>query len=158
MSQELATPVDGIAQRNGRGFTAADAVTIAGYGLGLWWCSGGPDWAALASIGLDEIDEPLARALGTEGRASDAINWGADIALTPLALLRLSRDLDTPAVAAVGSPVILALQAKAKAAGFRPRVLSARALVMLAAIALESRKAVETRDNPSRRAKRRDRR
>ena len=130
----------------------ADVVTITGYGLGLWWCSGGPGWAALASMGCDELDGAIARRMGTTSESGAAMDWGADIALTPLAMLRLSRDLGKPEVAAVGAPVALAVQAKLKGAGVRPPVLSARAVIMLAALALEERRrrlGLPARDNPT---------
>ena len=135
------------ASRNG-GISLADIVTIAGYGLGLWWSTGGPSWAALASMGCDELDGAIARRMGTAGPSGEALDWGADIALTPLAMLRLSRDLDSPAVATVGAPVALAVQAKLKGSNFRPPVLSARGLVMLAALAVEAQKRGQ-RANPT---------
>ena len=135
-----------------RGISLSDVVTITGYGLGLWWCSGGPGWAALASLGCDELDEAIARRMGTTSDSGAAMDWGADIALTPLAMLRLSRDLGKPEVAAVGAPVALAVQAKLKSSGARPPVLSARAVIMLAALALEERRrrlGLPARDNPT---------
>lgn len=50
-------------------FTAADGVTLAGLGLGLWWSLGGPAWAGLGSLVADELDGRLARALGVYFRA-----------------------------------------------------------------------------------------
>ena len=131
--------------------TIADAVTVLGYGLGLWWCAGGPGWAALASMGCDELDGVIARRMGQQSASGAALDWGADIALTPLALLRLSKDLNRPELATIGAPVALALQAKLKAANFRPPVLSTRALVMLAALGIEASKKGDNaipRDNP----------
>ena len=133
---DLQTPLAAIAEKSG-GITLADLVTLSGYGLGLWWASGGPGWAALASMACDELDGPIARARGTAGPGESAIDWGADIALTPLALVRLSRDLDKPAIAAVGAPLVLAVQAKMHGTGFRPPVGSARAVVMAVALMVE---------------------
>ena len=132
----LQTPLAAIAEKSG-GITLADLVTLSGYGLGLWWASGGPGWAALASMACDELDGPIARARGTAGPGESALDWGADIALTPLALVRLSRDLDKPAIAAVGAPLVLAVQAKMRGGGFTPPVGSARAAVMTIALLVE---------------------
>ena len=145
------------ARRNGSGLSLADLVTITGYGLGLWWSTGGPSWAALASMGCDELDGAIARRMGTAGPSGEALDWGADIALTPLAMLRLSRDLERPAVATVGAPVALAIQAKLKGSNFRPPVLSARGLVMLAALAVEAQKRGK-RSNPLAETRQRGRR
>ena len=148
----VAAKADVVGVAMGRGIFLSDVVTITGYGLGLWWCSGGPGWAALASMGCDELDGALARRMGTTSESGTAMDWGADIALTPLAMLRLSRDLGKPEVAAVGAPVALAVQAKLKGAGVRPPVLSARAVIMLAALALEERRrrlGLPARDNPT---------
>lgn len=136
--------------KNG-GITLADLVTLAGYGLGLWWSSGGPGWAALASMACDELDGPIARRLGTAGPGGAALDWGSDIALTPLALLRVSRDLNRPAIATVGAPLVLAAQARLKAQGAAPPVGSARALIMLAGLAIEHQ---TQRPNPRKRRQR----
>lgn len=134
-----------MAEQNG--FTIADAVTLAGYGLGLWWASGGPGWAALASMACDELDGPLARRVGGFGPTEQALDWGASLALTPLSLVRVSRDVGHPALATVGAPLFLAAQARAKARGFEPPVGSARALIMAAGLIVEHHK----RTNPSKR-------
>lgn len=148
---DLKTPVERFATP---GFTVADVMTLGGYGLGLWWCAGGPDWAALASIGLDELDGVVAGQLEGDSMCGRTLDWGADIALTPMALLRLSKDLERPEIATIGAPVVLALQAKFKSMGRAPPVLSARAVVMLAAILLESKRrkggTPRTRENPAR--------
>lgn len=156
-ANELATPPEAILAK-GTSISLADMMTLVGYGLGIWWSAGGPDWAAFASMGLDELDGSVARWRGTAGPSGAALDWGADVALTPLALARLARDIDEPAIATVGAPLILAAQAKMKGGGFRPRVGSARAMVMLATILLHHRKAARERasarpprENPSRR-------
>lgn len=142
-----------MAEQKGNGFTIADAVTLAGYGLGLWWASGGPGWAALASMACDELDEPLARRVGGFGPTEQALDWGANLALTPLALVRLSRDLGHPSLATVGAPIVLAAQARAKARGIDPPIGSARAVIMAAGLIVEHQK----RANPSRERRRRKR-
>ncbi len=118
--------------------SAADVVTLAGYGLGLWWSEGGPAWAGLASIMADELDGQLARAQGGSPLGS-ALDWGADIALTPLALARLGQSVDLPPVWFT-APAALAAQASLRAEGARPELGSVRAAVMLAAIVLEDLK------------------
>jgi phosphatidylglycerophosphate synthase len=154
---ELTTPPQAILAK-GSSISLADLMTLVGYGLGIWWSAGGPDWAALASMGLDELDGSVARAMGTASTSGAALDWGADVALTPLALARLARDLEQPAVATIGAPLVLAAQAKMKGGGFRPRVGSARGAVMLATILLHERKAARDRasgrpprENPTRR-------
>lgn len=118
--------------------TAADVVTLASYGLGLWWCLGGPTWAALASIVGDELDGRIARATGTTSERGSALDWGADVALTPLALMRLGRENGHEKAALYAAPGVLFVQAQLRADSWRPPVGSARAAVMLAAIALEA--------------------
>ena len=154
-ANELATPPQAILAK-GSSISLADMMTLVGYGLGIWWSAGGPDWAALASMGLDELDGSVARWRGTAGPSGAALDWGADVALTPLALARLARDLDKPAVATIGAPLVLAAQAKMKGGGFHPRVGSARGAVMLTAILLRRKAQEKTgarspRENPSRR-------
>lgn len=150
----LKTPVALISEEGG-GITLADLVTLSGYGLGLWWASGGPGWAALLSMAFDELDGPIARARGAAGLGDSAIDWGADIALTPLALVRLSRDVNRPAIATVGAPLVLAVQAKMHGAGFRPPVGSARAAVMIVALLVEygQRQKARSAKREARRAK-----
>ena len=139
----------------GAGITLADLVTVTGYGLGLWWASGGPGWAALASMACDELDGPIARARDTAGASGSALDWGADVALTPMALVRLSRDLEKPAIAAVGAPLVLAVQAKMRGTGFKPPVGSARAVVMAVALVVEygQRQKARSAKREARRAK-----
>lgn len=117
--------------------TAADVVTLASYGLGLWWCLGGPTWAAIASIVGDELDGRIARATNTTSERGSALDWGADVALTPLALMRLGRETGHEKAALVAAPGVLFIQAQLRADSWRPPVGSARAAVMLTAIALE---------------------
>lgn len=151
MSGDFQTPVQAITAKGAR-ISVADLVTLAGYGLGLYWSMGGPAWAALASMGCDELDGSIARWLGTADASGAALDWGADVALTPLALMRLARDLQQPAVASVGAPLVLALQAKLRGHGIRPPIGSARALVMAAALLVEHQRArgASTRPNPAR--------
>lgn len=117
--------------------SAADVITMAGYGLGLWWCVGGPTWAAVGSIVLDEIDGRLARATGTTSERGSLLDWGQDVTLIPLALRRLGNAVGHPNAPLLAAPPILYLQASARAEGLRPVIGSARAAIMLGAIALE---------------------
>lgn len=119
-------------------FTAADGVTLAGLGLGLWWSLGGPAWAGLGSLVADELDGRLARALGETSAHGELLDWGTDLLLTPAALGRLAAELDVtrPAAAvATTAPLLLWVQAHLRARGLRPSVGSLRALLMLAAMA-----------------------
>ncbi len=115
--------------------SAADLVTLASYGLGLWWCLGGPAWAAIASIVGDELDGRIARATGTTSERGSALDWGADVALTPLALARLGRDTGHEIAALALAPAILFVQAEMRSRGARPIIGSARAAIMLATLA-----------------------
>lgn len=117
--------------------TLADVVTLVGYGLGLWWCVGGPTWAGLGSIACDEIDGRLARAMGTASKHGAELDWGADVILTPLALRRLGAALKHPNLALVAAPPILYAQANLRAEGRRPTFGSARAAIMVGAMILE---------------------
>ncbi len=110
----------------------ADAVTLGSYGLGLWWAVGGPTWAGLGSILGDELDGRIARALNTTSIRGSNLDWGADVALTSLALVRLGRDTGHLREALIAAPAFLLVQAHLRARGWRPSVGSARALVMLA--------------------------
>ena len=101
-------------------------------------------------MALDELDGVVAARTGDTTRTANALNWGADIALTPLALYRLSQELGQPKIAAVGAPVALAVQARLKALDAAPPVGSLRALVMLAAVAV---KADKRPNSPKRRRK-----
>ena len=125
---ELAAPA------SREGVTLPDVVTAVGYGLGVWWSLGGPSWAGVASVVADELDGRLARATGTSTTHGSSLDWGADVALTPLALARLGRELGQPAIAPLAAPPVLLAQAMLRASDVRPTVGSARAAVTLAAI------------------------
>ena len=119
--------------------TAPDLVTLAGYGLGLWWAADGPAWAGLLSILADEVDGRLARATGTTTAHGSALDWGADVALVPPTLARLGRELGVGSVPGlVASPAVLLAQSHLRADGERPSVGSARAVAMLAAIGVRA--------------------
>jgi hypothetical protein len=138
ISQHGAAPTIASARREG--ITLPDVVTVVGYGLGVWWSLGGPSWAGLASVVADEIDGRLARATGTSTSHGSSLDWGADVALTPLALARLGKELGMPALAqTIGPPVLLA-QAMMRGSEWRPTVGSARAAVTIAAIGIHERR------------------
>jgi hypothetical protein len=101
--------------------TLADVVTLGGYGLGVWWSVGGPAWAGVASIVADEVDGRLARATGTTTSHGSALDWGADVALTPLALLRLGREVGYPTAALLAAPPVLYAQPRLPD-GVRPSI------------------------------------
>ena len=132
-------------RRSATAFNAADAVTVAGYATGLWWTQGGPSWAGIASIIADELDGRLAR----EGRFAtehgSALDWGADVILTPLSLMRLGRETGHETAALLAAPPVLVGQAMLRGSGWRPSVGSARAAVMLAAIILHESRAYRRR-------------
>lgn len=117
--------------------TAADIVTLISFGLGAWWAAGGPAWAALASILGDEMDGRLARAMNTTSERGSALDWGSDIALTTMTLARLGRATGHVEVAVAAAVPILYAQATLRAKGWRPPVLSARALLMLGTMVVE---------------------
>lgn len=131
--------------------TLPNLITSAGYGLGLWWALGnGPGWAALASLVLDEVDGAAARALGQESEVGRVYDAEVDTVLAALAANRLGASI--PATVAVG-----AAQAVAHASGIKPRFGGLRALVTLAALALEYQRRGSVRRvllNPSRVARR----
>jgi hypothetical protein len=115
-----------------------NALTLASFGLGLWWSVGGPTWAGLVSIGLDEVDGRWARLTGSTSEAGSALDWGTDVALVPMALRRLGAAFGHPDAALLAAPPILYVQAQDRAAGTRPAVGSARAVIMVAAMLAEA--------------------
>lgn len=117
--------------------TLPDVVTLASYGLGLWWCLGGPTWAGVASMLGDELDGRLARATKQTSERGGHLDWGADVALTPLALLRLGKTVGNVPLAMAAAPPLLLLQADMRARGERPAIGSARAAIMIAAMIAE---------------------
>lgn len=117
--------------------SAADVVTLTSYGLGLWWAFGGPTWAGVASIVGDELDGHIARKLGTTSERGANLDWGADVALVPAALHRLGKATGVGPAMLLAAPPVLLAQAAMRAEGVRPRVGSARALIMLATMAVE---------------------
>ncbi len=119
--------------------SAADAVTLLSFGLGAWWAIGGPTWAGIASIIGDEVDGRLARATNTTSERGSALDWGSDIALTALTLGKLGNLTGHPGVAVAASVPILYAQASLRAKGWRPPVLSARALLMMGTMLIEHR-------------------
>lgn len=120
--------------------TAADGVTLASYALGLWWGFGGPNAAGIASILGDEIDGRIARATKTTRETGSHLDWGQDVALTPLALWRLGKALGVPVFMVATAPVVLYFQAYLRGMGWRPAVGSARAGIMVAAMVVEALK------------------
>ena len=117
--------------------TTADVLTLAGYGLGLAWCLGGPTWMGLVSILLDELDGRVARALNQSSERGSALDWGADVTLTSFASMRLGQSLGSAEVGVAASLPLLYLQAHLRGKGIRPTVGSMRALLMLATMAIE---------------------
>ena len=135
---------------NTRGpLTAADLITLTGYAAGIWWSVGGPTWSAIYSMIADEVDGPAARRMGTAGPQGADLDWGTDVALTPLALMRLGRTIGQPQLTVAAAPLVLAVQARLHSQGWTPPVGSARAGVMLATIAIEQYQ----KRNPSARPK-----
>lgn len=118
--------------------TLADLVTATGYGLGLWWAFGGPTWAGVTSIVLDELDGPIARAMGQTSERGSALDWGADVSLTAVSALRLGQATGKPVAALGAAPVLLYGQAHLRGQGYRPPLGSARAVLMLATMAVEA--------------------
>lgn len=137
MSAPLATVGKAAVQAPSIAPSLADLVTLASYGLGLWWAAGGPTWAALASIALDEVDGRIARATGTTSERGSALDWGADVVLVPLSLNRLGQAVGHPLPAVALALPILYVQADMRGRGERPSVGSARAAIMLTAILAE---------------------
>ena len=114
-----------------------NAITVAGYALGLWWCVGGPTWAAIVSILADELDGRLARSMGTTSDLGSILDLTADVALVPMSLLRFGRATNLGAIPLLAAPPILLNQAQTRSAGWRPPVGSWRAAIMIAAILAE---------------------
>lgn len=118
--------------------TFADLVTVTGYGLGLWWAFGGPTWAGVSSVVLDELDGRIARAMGQTSERGSALDWGADVSLTAVSALRLGQATGQPVAALASAPVLLYGQAHLRGQGYRPPLGSARAVLMLATMAVEA--------------------
>lgn len=116
--------------------SAADLVTLSGYGLGIWWCLGGPTWAGITSIVADEVDGRLARATGIACDRGGELDWGVDVALVPLSLLRLGREIKQPYAVAASIPILYG-QAHLRGQGFHAPVGSPRAVIMLTTMLLE---------------------
>lgn len=119
--------------------TAADLITLLSFGLGAWWTVGGPVWAGLASILGDELDGRLARATRTASERGSELDWGSDIILTTMTLMRLGHVTRHEGLALVTAVPFLYTQASLRAAGWRPPVLSARALLMIGTMLVERR-------------------
>lgn len=103
--------------------TVANMVTIAGFGMGVAWAVGGHDAWGVASIIADEVDGWVARELGEQSEFGGLLDWGTDLALTPLVWGRVGlpwRFL----------PLVTAAQIGARHYGYRPRFGSIRAALM----------------------------
>ncbi len=105
-----------------------NAITFVSLALGAGWAYDGPDWAAVVSVALDEIDGRVARATGQASNFGSSYDWAADLALTALALRKV--DAPWPLIPAVATAQVLLREE-----GLRPPVLSARGLVMLYGVA-----------------------
>ena len=109
-----------------------NAVTLVGFGLGAWWVAGGPAWAAIASIIADEADGALARERGETSEFGANLDWTSDIVLTALTMHKLG--VAWPAI-----PVVTTVQVALREDGFKPSVLSFRAVLMLFAICKDAK-------------------
>lgn len=127
-----------LARSPGERITLPDVITMLGFGLGLWWSVGGPASAGIASIVLDEVDGRLARATNSTTEHGSALDWGQDVALTPLALARLTRELGYGNSGLVAAPPVLLAQSMMRSDGWRPSVGSARAATTIAAMAVHA--------------------
>jgi hypothetical protein len=85
----------------------------------------------------DELDGRIARARGTASARGGLLDWGADISLTSLSLLRLGRVTGHEKHALYAAPPVLFAQAALRSDGYAPPVGSARAVIMIAAILAE---------------------
>lgn len=100
-----------------------NSLTLCSLGLGVWWAFGGPWWAAVASVVLDEADGRVARARGECTEFGGMYDWGTDMALTALSLGRLGVPW--------AIPVVTTAQVILRNRGYRPEIGSARAVLML---------------------------
>jgi phosphatidylserine synthase len=94
--------------------------------------SGASPWTALASITADEADGRIARATGTESEFGSNLDFTIDMTMTGLVAMKLFKSpwpllLITPA------------QAYMRSRGYRPKLGSARAVMMLATLAMGRR-------------------
>lgn len=105
-----------------------NAMTLASLGLGAWWAAGGPDWAALVSVALDELDGRVARATGQTSEFGSLYDWGSDLVLTALAMNRVGAPWQAV-------PVVTTAQILMRQNGTRPSFGSARAAVMVYGVA-----------------------
>lgn len=101
-----------------------NGLTLLGYGLGVWWCVGGPAWSALASIALDEVDGRVARATDQTTSFGADLDFTSDVVLSGMALQRVGAPAWTIPVSTLGS---LAFRRRFG----RPPVGSLRAAIML---------------------------
>ncbi|KKN38330.1 hypothetical protein LCGC14_0754750 [marine sediment metagenome] len=101
-----------------------NAITAAGYALGLWWLIGGPAWAALVSILADELDGRIARAMGTTSEFGSKFDWTTDVVLTAATLQKMRAPVWAILLTTIG-------QVALRDRGFRPTFGSARAALML---------------------------
>lgn len=117
----------------------ANAITLTGYGLGIWWCFGGPNWAALASIAADELDGYVARKMNEATPEGKALDSTADAALAPLVLMRLGTATNTGLLPLLAAPPLLYANAVAQSSdAARPPLGSARAGLMLLTMLVEA--------------------
>lgn len=130
-----ATQIDKVGEvkpeRSENPVTLANWVTLSGYAAGLYWVSGGPAWAALYSILADEADGIVARSRGESTEFGSNFDWGADIILAALTLLKLRAPLWTVPTATV-------IQVWLREQGKAPPVGSLRAALMLYGVIAEA--------------------
>lgn len=105
-----------------------NALTLASLALGVWWVADGPDWAAVASVILDELDGRIARATGQTSEFGSTYDWATDVLLTALSLQKVGAPWQAIPVVATGQVVL-------REEGYRPPFLSARGVVMLYGVA-----------------------
>ncbi len=89
--------------------TPADAVAVGGLGLVTWWALGGPAWAGVASVVVNEFAVPYARSKYTASTFGYRLDWAGLYTTTPLAVYRAvaNEGGGLAMTAAVSAPVLL---------------------------------------------------
>jgi hypothetical protein len=132
-AQEQATLANAIAQSQQP--SAADLVAAVGLGLTSWWGLGGPTWAGIASVAVNEIGVPIARMQYPPSAFGARLDWWGLYGTTPLVIYRGAKDIGASPLLAAGVALpVLATQALLRGTTWGFIAMASRSLLTVAVL------------------------
>ncbi len=115
--------------------SAADLVAAVGLGLTSWWGLGGPLWAGLASVAVNEIAVPIARMQYPPSVFGARLDWYGLFGTTPLVVWRGAKSVGASPLAAAGVALpVLATQALLRGTTWGVLAMASRSILTVGVI------------------------